>query len=96
MSFRFHPEAATEFSEAVQYYEEVDHGLGQDFAVEPLSAIQRAVAHPQAWGTLEGEIRRSLVRRFPYAILYVEDDQGILILAVMHLHRMPSYWKNRL
>lgn len=96
MSFRFHPEAETELSEAVQYYENVEPGLGQDFAVEAYTAIQRAVAHPQAWTILEGEIRRSLVRRFPYGILYAEDNGGVLVIAVMHLHRMPGYWKERL
>jgi hypothetical protein len=34
MSFRFHPAAEAEFSDAIQYYEDVEPGLGQDFAVE--------------------------------------------------------------
>ncbi|MEX0950835.1 MAG: type II toxin-antitoxin system RelE/ParE family toxin, partial [Gammaproteobacteria bacterium] len=34
MSFRFHPDAEAELSEAIQYYENVESGLGQDFAVE--------------------------------------------------------------
>lgn len=96
MSFRFHPEAATELSEAVQYYEDVDQGLGQDFAGEALSAIQRAVTHPRAWTVLDDEVRRSLIRRFPYGILYAEENQGILIVAVMYLRRAPDYWKERL
>ena len=95
MSFRFHPAAEEEFSAAIRYYEDVESGLGQDFAVEVYSAVQRAVAYPQAWTALEGEIRRSLVRRFPYGILYSKEDDGILIVAVMHLHRAPDYWKGR-
>lgn len=96
MSFRFHPDAATELSEAVQYYEDSEKSLGQDLAFEVLSAVRRAVAHPRAWAILEGEIRRSLVRRFPYGILYAPETQGILVVAVMHLHRVPGYWKDRL
>jgi hypothetical protein len=65
VSFRFHPDAAEELSEAIRYYEDVEPGLGQDFAVEVYSAIQRATAYPRAWAMLEGEIRRSLIRRFP-------------------------------
>ena len=95
MSFRFHPNAEAELLDSIQYYEEVEPGLGQDFAVEVYSAIQRAVAYPRAWGVFEGEIRRSLVRRFPYGVLYSEEDDGILIIAVMHLHREPGYWKGR-
>ncbi len=43
-----------------------------------------------------GEIRRSLIRRFPYEILYAEEDKEIFIVAVMHLHRDPEYWKHRI
>lgn len=57
--------AEVEFSEAIQYYEDVEPGLGQDFAVEAYSAVQRAIAYPRVWMVLEGEVRRSLVRRFP-------------------------------
>jgi hypothetical protein len=48
-----------------------------------------------AWALLEGEVRRVLVRRFPYGVLYSEDAEGILVVAVMHLHRDPEYWKDR-
>jgi len=95
MSFHFHPDAEAEFSEAIQYYEDVERGLGQDFAVEVYLAVQRAIAYPHAWMILEGEVRRSLVRRFPYGVLYSEEGDGILIVAVMHLHREPGYWKGR-
>jgi plasmid stabilization system protein ParE len=95
MSFRLHPDAEEELSEAIRYYEDVEPGLGQDFAVEIYSAVQRAIANPRAWTVLDGEVRRSLVRRFPYGVLYAEDDGGILVVAVMHLHREPGYWKGR-
>lgn len=95
MSFRFHPNAEKELSEAVAYYEDVEPGLGYDFSVEAYSAIQRAMAYPRAWTVLEGDVRRSLVRRFPYGILYSEETYGILIVAVMNLHREPGYWRGR-
>lgn len=65
MSFHFHPDAEAEFSEAIQYYEDVEPGLGQDSAVEVYSAVRRAIAYPRVWMVLEREVRRSLVRRFP-------------------------------
>lgn len=47
-------------------------------------------------GSIEGDIRRSLVRRFPFGVLYAFENEDIFVLAVMHLHREPNYWKNRL
>ena len=96
MKYSFHPEAEFEFVQAIEYYEEREEGLGQDFAVEVYSAIERAVAYPKAWPILKEDVRRSLVRRFPYGILYAEQDKEIYIVAVMHLRRNPDYWKNRI
>lgn len=95
MSVSFHPDAERELREAVEYYEDIEPGLGYDLSVEVYSAIQRAVAYPQAWPVLEGEVRRALVRRFPYGVLYSENEGALLLIAVMNLHREPSYWKGR-
>ena len=55
MKFLFHPEAETEFAQAIEYYEEKEEGLGYDFAVEVYSTIERILAYPKAWPILEGE-----------------------------------------
>lgn len=44
MTFSFHPEAERELREAVDYYEEIEPGLGYDFSVEVYSGVQRALA----------------------------------------------------
>jgi plasmid stabilization system protein ParE len=95
MSYRFHPEAEAELNLSIDYYESIEPGLGYDFALEVYGTIQRILDFPRAWTILEGDIRRSLVRRFPYGLLYSEEADGILILAVMNLHRSPDYWKHR-
>jgi plasmid stabilization system protein ParE len=95
MKYLFHPEAEAEFNQAIDYYENCADGLGYDFAVEVYSAIERIVAYPKVWTILEGEVRRCQARRFPYAVLYIEEMEKIFILAVMHLHRDPDYWKHR-
>lgn len=95
MNVRFHPEAERELREGVAYYEEIEPGLGYDLSVEVYSAVQRAVSYPKAWPVLDGDIRRALVRRFPYGVLYTEEEGVLLIIAVMSLHREPDYWKDR-
>ncbi len=95
-SYSFHPEAEKEVVRTIDYYEAHEVGLGHDFAIEVYSSIQLILAYPQAWPILEEEIRRCLVRRFPYGLLYAVNGNEILILAVMHLHREPDYWKKRI
>ncbi len=95
MNFSFHPEAEFEFNQAIDYYESCSAGLGNDFAIEVYETVKRIIANPLAWQILEVNIRRSLVNRFPFGILYVYENNQIIILAVMHLHRNPEYWKDR-
>ena len=95
MKFSFHPEAEEEFNAAIQYYEEREVGLGYDFAVEVYGAIKRSVSFPKTWPIIEIDIRRSLVKRFPFGVLYSEGHQEIYIVAVMNLHRDPEYWMHR-
>ena len=96
MNFFFHPEADEEFIEAVAYYEECEPGLGLDFSREVYASIQNAVDYPAMWPEIEHEVRRCLVHRFPYGVLYSVESYGIAILAIMNLHRNPDYWKHRL
>jgi len=95
MKYSFYPEAEAEFNYAIEYYESCAQGLGADFAVEIFSTIERIITHPKAWPILEDEIRRIQTIRFPYGILYIEEPEEIFILAIMHLHRYPDYWKER-
>lgn len=70
MTFSFHPETETELNKAIEYYEEIQENLGCDFAVEVYSTIERIITYPKVWQVIEDDIRRSLVRRFPFGILY--------------------------
>ena len=95
MTFSFHPEAETEFFEAVDYYEDRERGLGFDFSIEVLATIQNIVTYPTAWPVMEEGVRRCLVNRFPYGVIYSIEHDEVSILAVMDLRRHPDYWKNR-
>ncbi len=95
MTFSFHPEAEAEFNDSIEYYEACEQRLGYDFSIEVFDCIQKIVNFPTAWPLIEEDIRRCLVNRFPFGIIYSMEQTGVLVLAVMHLRRHPDYWKNR-
>lgn len=95
MTFSFHPEAEEEFLDAVSYYEDCEPGLGVDLAREVRASINNALNYPLMWPLFSDEIRRCLVHRFPFGVLTSSEPDGIFIIAVMHLHRRPDYWKHR-
>jgi plasmid stabilization system protein ParE len=95
MTFSFHPEAEEEFRAAIDYYEDREPGLGYDFFLEVFTAIQNIITHPHAWPVVEEDVRRCLVNRFPFGVLYSIEPTNIFVLAIMHHRRRPEYWKHR-
>ena len=95
MKISYHPKAADEYDEAIDYYEDCQTGLGKQLTQEIDASIKLVLAFPTAWTLLEGEIRRILIRRFPFGLLYILRNDEIYILAVMNLNRNPNYWKKR-
>lgn len=96
MKVDFHPEAEAELVAAIDYYETCEPGLGLAFALEANLALERAVKYPTAWTSLNTIFRRTLLRRFPFGLIYTLDENILLVVAVMNLHREPGYWQNRL
>lgn len=95
MRVEYHPEALAEFRETAIYYEKKQHGLGARFVAAVDSAVTHIADSSLAWRVVEGEVRRYLTKVFPYAVLYSIEDDYILIVAVMHCHREPGYWRDR-
>lgn len=92
--FDFHPEARVEYFASIAYYNDASVGLGAAFVEEIEHSIDLILAYPSAWPS-KGRVRRFMLRRFPFGIIYAQLDQGILILAVAHAKRSPGYWQSR-
>ncbi len=91
----FLPEAEQEMLEAAIYYQSQASGLGVDYLSEVEQAVQAIAESPMTWPIIEGELRRRLIRRFPFGILYRIEPERIVIVAVAHLRRRPGYWRGR-
>ena len=92
----FLPEAEQEMLEAAQYYQSQSPGLGSNFLSEVERAVNSIATSPDTWRILEGDLRRRLIRTFPFGILFRVDPEEIVIIAVAHLRKEPGYWKERL
>ena len=88
--------AQKELADAVDWYNEQSDGLGNEFLDELDRAIRRAVAYPQSCTEIESGLRRCLIARFPYGLIYSLEEERIIVVAVAHLHRHPRYWAERL
>ncbi len=96
MKVAFHPRAETELDSAYQYYELQKRGLGKRFMRETYATVSRIKEHPEAWLLIENQVRRCQTQHFPYAVIYKNYEDVILIIAITHLRREPNYWQNRI
>ena len=96
MKIYFTELAKQEFSDAIAFYESELPGLGKRFKDDVKKSSERLSRYPKAWSLEKGEIRKCLLHRFPYKLLYSIEHDHILIIAVSHQHRKPEYWIDRL
>ncbi len=96
MKFRFLAPAEEEMLDAAFYYEMQVEKLGTNFLDIIEKAINQIVEEPEIWPEIEPGIKRRLIRRFPYSILYTVHEDEVLIVAVMHQKQKPRYWTGRL
>jgi len=93
---RFLFPAEQEMHEAACFYEDRSPGLGRDFLDEVERTVESIVKHPHSGPRISGNIRRRILRRFPFGVLYAMEPTRIVIVAVMHLRREPGYWQDRI
>lgn len=95
MEIEFLDLASKELFDTVEYYEYEQKNLGIRFLNEVESSVERIKEYSKAWHPLSKNTRRSLVKGFPYGIVYQIRKNSILVIAVANLHREPSYWSER-
>ncbi len=89
------PEAEADMGDAFKWYEERVPGLGSDFLLNIDAAFHAILRHPQQFPLVHKNLRRALIRRFPYQVFFLIEDRRIVVLAVFHARRSPNRWQRR-
>jgi len=93
---RFTALARAEFLAEISYYENRRTGLGARFRAEVEAASELAASSPKSGAPIAGVARRRLLQTFPFSLVYTETNNGILVHAIAHSRRRPTYWIGRL
>jgi plasmid stabilization system protein ParE len=88
-------EASAEFEEAFDYYESQRAGRGVTFTEQVQEVFERIAATPELHAVVLTDVRRAVVPRFPYIVLYRSDGKRVEVIAVFHTSRDPSVWQAR-
>ena len=83
-------EAENDIDLAQQWYDAQRMGLGDKFLYEIGRSFESIISNPFLYGFYNKDsIRRFIIKKFPYIILYVVSDKRIEILSVFHTQRNP-------
>jgi len=92
----FHQAASAELESAFDWYLARDERVASRFLDEVTHAIEMITQSPQRWPVSEANVRKFVLRRFPFLIIYRDRPSMIQILAIAHGRRRAGYWKGRI
>ena len=93
---RFLSPAEEEMTEAALFYDSHSAGLGEDFLDDIQQSVNTLRAYPEIGAIVEEGLRRVMLHRFPFSLIYALDANEILIVSVAHHGRRPGNWQSRL
>ena len=92
----FTPRASAELIDAQDWYENEASGLGRRFRAAVDAVVERMSATPRQFPVIHKNLHRALLRRFPYALMFViEADETLTVIACFHGSRDPAHWRER-
>lgn len=94
--FVVRPEARLEVLEAANWYADRSAGLGGEFVRVVDAALAQIERSPLRLPVVDPPVRRAVLRRFPYTVMFTADDDEIVVLSVFHVRRDPRDWKDKI
>jgi len=88
--------ARDELAEIKRFYNRQQAGLGDAFQHEAAAASKLILERPLSWQVEVEPTRRFILNRFPSKMVYLVRAEQIIMVAIMHQHRNPDYWVERI
>lgn len=96
MKVEYHPLTVSDLNNAVAYYNQQRAGLGDELRSEIYAAVARVCLNPSQYAVVDHGIRRCLLHRFPYAVLFrLIGEETVRVLVIRHHRRHPGFGVGR-
>ena len=96
MKLKFIPPSDQELVDAYNYYDDQLMGLGDQFLSEFNKTVELIIEYPAIWNKVGKRMRKALLKRFPFLVLYIYENDIIHITCIAHQHRDPEYYIERI
>jgi toxin ParE1/3/4 len=92
----FLPDAKIELREHALWYDERVEGLGDRLHEAVSNAAAIISDHPEIGAPHILGTRKWRVKVFPFNLIYLNEPERLIIVAVAHGAREPGYWRKRI
>jgi toxin ParE1/3/4 len=89
------PRAEREALDAARWYEGESPGLGVAFLEVAEKTLDAVAEVPLRFPLLHRDVRRALLKRFPYGVFFRVQPHRIRVISILHLARDPARWQQR-
>jgi len=89
------PVVEREVQGAYEWYEREREGLGEEFLQTVDRSLDIIAEHPDIFPFVHRDIRRAVLKRFPYSVLYRVKSSHIVLVGCFHSKRDPTAWRGR-
>jgi plasmid stabilization system protein ParE len=89
------PPVDRDVAAAFEWYQNEQPGLGLEFLEELRASYDRMAAGPLQYSLVRDDIRRALLKRFPYAVYFAVEADQVVVVSVLHERRNPMEWQRR-
>ena len=86
------PNADTDISKAIEYYNAQRYGLGKEFFEELIEKVKQIHKYPNSVSIRYNRTHVASLKKFPYLIFYILIDNTIIVLAVVNSFRDSKSW----
>src|SRR5688572_6968260 len=88
--------ARLDLLDAILWHDDQRPGLGYELDAAVDAAMQEIRERSSSFPSVAPGVRRALTKQFSYAVYFKEEDDAIVVIAILHTSRSPSVWKRRL
>lgn len=92
---RFAEAALNDLEESAAWYNQKKENLGMEFITAVEEKIEFILSNPESFPFKYSDRKSVSIKRFPFHIVFIIEGTAVIILAIAHHKREPSFWQRR-
>lgn len=95
-SFELSDEAEVDFDKSYEFYNEDSPKVADTFFIRINLGFENIKQNPNSFPFAHKNLRKYVVKKFPFVIYYRIVDSVIQVIAIFHMSRNPEIWNERI